>query len=583
MRALAVLAVIFAHAGLAFAPGGFVGVDVFFVISGFLISKIIYDEAIEGKFSISRFYERRIRRIFPALLLVILLSSIAAPFILLPDSYENFGQSVVATLFFANNILLNITSGYWDLASHFKPMLHTWSLGLEEQFYLTYPLLVPALIKWNKRSFAPVLVVLLAASLTACLILSPIAQRDSFYMLHTRAWELLLGALAAHYAESANEKFSKWSQPLAWTGLIFVLAPIVVYNESLTYPSFWPIVPCLGSALLLVFARSETQVGKLLSYSKLTWVGLISYSAYLIHQPLFAFARALSLKPLPLEVNLFLIAATLLLAHISWKFVETPFRSKEFLNTKQVFAYGIAGSFILALSGGIVYMMNGFPERAKGMGLNNERFIAYNESVYELEKAAFSSSTNLQFKILVSGNSTARDFVNVMKESGKFDKTEILYTSEYSLFVPADAVKIRPLIDEADLVIAVCDAEPHKKESAINLPEISDKLVVVGPKHFGYNLDAYLFTPQEERPKVVAVMLPTFAEGNATYAEFAPPGTFVDLWKMSVDRFGGFRIFDSRGRINSVDRVHLTKAGAEFFAEYVFENPIWKTKYFDRL
>ncbi|MFZ2980927.1 MAG: acyltransferase, partial [Sphingobium sp.] len=450
LRAFAVVPVILNHANLPYFAGGFIGVDIFFVISGYLISKIIYADVIAGQFSIFIFYERRIRRIFPALLVVLAFSFTAAHLLMLPDPYENFTQSVIATLLFSNNLLLAMTSGYWQLESAFKPLLHTWSLGVEEQFYIFYPILVMLAARFSKRWLISALVFGAIVSFGLSVGLSGRYPDASFYLLHTRAWELLIGALVATIDVQVISK--RINGPAAAVGLALILVCIVSVSEGIEYPGYIALLPCLGAALVIVFATSETFVHRLLSQGPLVAIGVISYSAYLWHQPIFAFARISSVREPSLFLMILLSASTLAVAYLSWRYVETPFRSKSRFSRNQIFAYASTGSAILITGAFTVYSLGGLPERVPGIGLGHGSYIAYNERVFELKKDSF--STRGKPHLMVAGNSTGRDLVNVLIESGRFDKFEIIYRDDISICLPDKLSNVQSkLVNQSDAII----------------------------------------------------------------------------------------------------------------------------------
>jgi peptidoglycan/LPS O-acetylase OafA/YrhL len=262
LRAVAVLPVILFHAGMQTFSGGFVGVDVFFVISGYLITTIIVSALREGNFSVLDFYERRARRILPALFLVISISLILAYFWMLPDELENFGQSIVATLLFSNNILLAMTTGYWERAAEFKPLLHTWSLGVEEQYYFLIPLVLMFLYRFFPRSIVPILIVVFFVSLGASVAGASSFPVSNFYLLPTRAWELLLGSLVAMYLISRDRNdFPKWLCELAsMSGLLAILFAVFFFSAHTPTPSLYTLLPTLGAALLIVFTREDFAI-----------------------------------------------------------------------------------------------------------------------------------------------------------------------------------------------------------------------------------------------------------------------------------------------------------------------------------
>ena len=234
LRALAVLPVILAHAGVEILRGGFVGVDIFFVISGYLITTIILDELEKNDFTIVKFYERRARRILPALFLVMLTTTIAGNFLLMPDEYKNLGQSLVSTSLFSNNILLAITSGYWDLASEFKPLLHTWSLGVEEQYYIFTPIFLMIAWKLSRKAIPLVICITFLVSFLYAAWLVNKSPDWAFYSLLTRAWELAAGGIATIILRS-NPSITNnniLSNVFSSIGFTAILLSIVTFNEK---------------------------------------------------------------------------------------------------------------------------------------------------------------------------------------------------------------------------------------------------------------------------------------------------------------------------------------------------------------
>jgi len=295
LRALAVLPVILFHAGFETFSGGFVGVDVFFVISGYLITTIILAELEQGNFSIVNFYERRARRILPALFSVMLVCIPFAWFWLLPSNMKDFSQSLVAVSVFASNILFWRESGYFDTAAELKPLLHTWSLSVEEQYYVLFPLFLMIFWKLGKRWILVTLGLVFVASLAVAQWAAYAKPAAAFYLLPPRGWELLIGAFAAFYLSQANRKdFGKGlSEFGGWLGVALILYAVFAYSKATPFPGFYALVPTLGTVLIILFATKQTAVGKLLGNKAFVGVGLISYSAYLWHQPLFAFASRL--------------------------------------------------------------------------------------------------------------------------------------------------------------------------------------------------------------------------------------------------------------------------------------------------
>ncbi|EJL30667.1 putative acyltransferase [Caulobacter sp. AP07] len=329
LRAVAVLPVVAYHAGLGGLPGGFVGVDVFFVISGYLITSNIAAEIKGGSFSILGFYERRIRRIAPALCSMLIAATVVAYMVLLPFEYIDYSRSLAASILSFSNIYFWTQFNYFDAGALSKPLLHTWSLSVEEQFYLVFPLLLSFL---HKKAPSRVGLVIVAIALVS-LILSTVGvftdKVATFYLPHTRAWELLLGSMVALKITPAL------SGPVirnvaAAVGLALIGGAVLLFRESMLFPGPAALIPCVGAALILSAGEGGTTLaGRLLSWRPVVFVGLVSYSLYLWHWPVIVFtqmnAHLLQGAPAPV-IKISMIAVSFVLAVISWRYVERPFR-----------------------------------------------------------------------------------------------------------------------------------------------------------------------------------------------------------------------------------------------------------------
>jgi peptidoglycan/LPS O-acetylase OafA/YrhL len=369
LRAVAVIPVILFHGGFHTFSGGFVGVDVFFVISGYLITTIILSEKERGTFSLVNFYERRTRRILPALFLVMLVSLPFAWMWLLPSDMKDFSQSLVAVSTFSSNIFFWKTSGYWGAANELKPLLHTWSLAVEEQYYVLFPLFLMLMWRFRKRWILSSFMVIAAISLLAAQWGAYNAPSATFFLLSTRGWELAIGASIAFYFlyrtktihTLLSHKFV--DETLSLAGLLMIGYAVFAYNEHVPFPSFYALIPTVGTGLIILFSSSQTVVGRLLSTKLLVGIGLISYSAYLWHQPLFAFARHRSLTEPSGLLYSGLAVLSIALAYLSWRYVEKPFRSRNGFSRKTIFTFSVIGSVAFIVIGLAGYMTDGFVNR----------------------------------------------------------------------------------------------------------------------------------------------------------------------------------------------------------------------------
>jgi peptidoglycan/LPS O-acetylase OafA/YrhL len=358
LRAIAVLPVILFHAGFELFSGGFVGVDIFFVISGYLITTILIEDIEKQQFSILNFYERRARRILPLLFFVMLCCMPFAWAWLAPDKMKDFSQSLVAVSLFVSNVLFWSETGYFDTASEEKPLLHTWSLAVEEQYYLLFPVFL--ILAWRFGKDRVFWTVVLLASLS--FLLSEWGWRNqptaNFYLAPSRAWELLSGSIAAFIVQKYGVKNDN---TFASMGLIAILYSIFFYDHTIPFPSAFALVPVLGVVLIILFAGQKTIVAKLLSFRPFVGIGLISYSAYLWHQPLFAFARVKLIEEPSLLFMLALSISSLVLALFSWYVIETPFRKRHVFKAQgPLLVASAVGIIIFMVIGTTGHLKNGF-------------------------------------------------------------------------------------------------------------------------------------------------------------------------------------------------------------------------------
>jgi len=388
LRAIAVLLVVASHLHVPWLAGGYIGVDVFFVISGYLISSIIMPQIASGAFSLLDFYERRVRRIFPALIVMLAATIPFAWHYLLPTEMTAYARSLLAAVFACSNTLLWSWHGYFDTANEFKPLLHTWSLGVEEQFYLIFPILLLLLARLrNPRAVKAVVLLLTGVSFAAACILVHHNPRAAFFTIFLRAWELLLGAiLSQKYLPTLRTSVARNIASAA--GLLCILIPAVLYTADTTFPGLTALSPCLGACL--VIAAGETGpslIGRILSLRPFVFFGLISYSLYLWHWPVQVFANFHHIQtcsplacdaPISRTTQLGVFALSVILATLSWRFVETPFRKGAYRPSRRFLflTSGFAGGLVAAAAG-ILIATHGEPTRFSPQAVQAATYLAF--------------------------------------------------------------------------------------------------------------------------------------------------------------------------------------------------------------
>ncbi len=364
LRAIAVMPVIFFHAGFSSFGGGYIGVDIFFVISGYLITSILLKEMEHNKFSLQNFYERRARRILPALSAVLIVTSITAYCLMPAELLKSYSQSVVSVVTFSSNIFFYLTNGYFSTASDEKPLLHTWSLAVEEQYYLFFPIFISALWFKGKKYLCTLIFIMTIISLLFAQYLAMNHSVDAnFYLILSRAWELFVGSLIAFLKPISISDKRMQNELGGIAGLFLIIYSIVTFSNQTPFPSFYTLAPVLGTGLIIRFSHAETYVGRFLGNKLFVSIGLISYSLYLWHQPIFAFLRLKTVGE-PQQIWFYLaVLLTFVLAITSYWYIEKPFRNKSAYSKKIIFQLsGISISLFFFL-GMLGYVGNGFEGR----------------------------------------------------------------------------------------------------------------------------------------------------------------------------------------------------------------------------
>jgi peptidoglycan/LPS O-acetylase OafA/YrhL len=364
LRALAVIPVILFHAGVKYFNGGYIGVDIFFVISGYLISSIIKRDLELDRFSILTFYERRARRILPALSAVLITTTLFGWFFFDPKYYLDYFKSLFSVSVFSSNIWFWRSSDYFSMNAELKPLLHTWSLSVEEQYYIFFPLIMMFLWRFGLKFIQIILIGIFFLSFGAGLYDAQVDTNRGFYLLHTRTWELLIGVFIAFNEKKIKHFFRIIpNQYLSLFGFTLICFSIFYYNKWTPFPSYNALIPTVGTALLIMFCTRETIIFRLLTIRAVVLVGLISYSAYLWHQPVFAVIRYFYGLGVSKYILITAGAGSLFIAYLSWRFIEAPFRSTVTFGRKSIFSLSLVTLFSFISIGLFGYYEKGFDSR----------------------------------------------------------------------------------------------------------------------------------------------------------------------------------------------------------------------------
>jgi len=560
LRAISVIAVILFHFG--YLPRGYLGVDVFFVISGYLITGIIWRELDGDNFSIVNFYVRRIRRILPLTTAAVIVALLIGLVVMLPDDLENLSQSVIATNFFSNNILLAATTAnYWDVINEYKPLMHTWSLGVEEQFYFLYPLLIFVVGKRYIKWFLPLLTMLAIASFG--LYQGPFSDYQKFYFIQYRFWELASGGIAAIALKDKHLNGGKW---LSLSATIF-LGMLFVVKFSWLPQSVYLIGAVVAAICILVAgngkgARSENF---LLTNLTLVAIGKISFSLYMWHQIFLAYARYTWVQKFSVGQIAVLTLLILATSILSYRWIEQPFRDKRRVGLKLL----LAGLFILTtattVGSYVIYQRAGilreYPELGiSTQGVQRNLHNKYNDRIKEYDR---DFTTADKIKVLVIGDSFARDWANVLLESSVANAIELSYLARID-----NLAVLAKRAEQADVIFY---SQPRLDTvKSLGLP--LTKLWAVGTKSFGENNGVFYNYRGgnyfEQRTPIAA----EFQNENAAMRNHWG-NRYLDLISKVADPKGHVPVFTPDHKFISQDCRHLTKFGAQYFAE-LFEQEI---------
>ena len=540
-------------------PNGFIGVDVFFVISGFLITSIVYKELIRGTFSLRNFYLRRMRRIIPLALFTCVIALLLGALTMLPDDLENLGQSVIATNFFANNILQAITTkNYWDVVNEYKPLMHTWSLGVEEQYYFLYPFLFLAFRGKRTPLLLPALAVLSLVSMGLYLV-PAFSGYKKFYFIQFRFWELAVGGIAALLL------FQQKKIPLngiASGVMLCFLGACLLAPANLIDSQILIIFTVILTTLLLTNQPGSKSLTKsVLENRAVVFIGKISFSMYMWHQVLYAFARYAWWKEVgPLNVASIFVAAVILSIG-TFYLIERPFRDRTRVSTTRLIVVLATVLVFVTTASAFIYTKAGVIRDVPELEISREDGVKglhanYNNAVYRFDR---SFESHEKIRVLVVGDSFGRDWANVLLESEYAADLELSYASS-----PHSAVGFGKRAAEADVIFWSNRITPNREHARKSIVPV-DKLWIVGTKNFGTSNGIFYNRRGPDYFEQRTEMEQGYEERNQQSRKIWA-GRYLDYIDKVIDQRRTVPVFTPDRKFISQDCRHLTKAGAKYFA-----------------
>ncbi len=601
LRGISVLAVIIFHLEPNFLPGGFIGVDIFFVISGYLISKIILNKLEIGEFNILNFFISRARRILPMLLFILIIFS-PLIFFLLPSKMISVSESILTSLFFVSNIFFYWESGYFGEAINLKPYIHLWSLSVEEQFYIIFP--IYCILFYKKNYFLISLISIFLISFFLANVLGPKFPNANFFLTPTRVWEILSGVFFMLFEKKKINFNSKFSSFICFVSLIGIILSFFYINNLDNIPNFKLLPTIIGTGILIIYGEKNNIIKKLICNKALVFIGLISYSLYLLHQPLLAFNKNLNFLEENFIIKIFFLIILIFFSAITWRFVEQPFRKLKKISNKSFLYIIIITSSLIIISNSFILKTDGLIYKFK----KEDRYLALlnpqTQGRYVSKK--FNSLTNVKFNklerknIYVIGDSHAQDFINMAYENNYFNGFNVntssfgiqCYLKFINKIIINDLNKIKKCKNKipedliySDTIFLVNVWETwilkYFDEIFKNPVFFNKKIFIVGTKHFGnIDINEILKLSKIEKDKYKFKLPNKHIELEIKIKSILKSINYVSPFDAYCDESLDCLIFTDENKLISYDGDHLTNFGAQFFGKNLFEKKVLR-KYKD--
>ena len=597
LRAIAVLAVIFYHLDSSLVKGGYLGVDIFFVITGYLITSIIIKQQEKNEFKLVKFYERRIRRIIPILLVIIIISYLLNFSFMFPGQLIDLSNSILATLFFVSNFYFWMHIDYFNPIASNSPLLHTWTLAVEEQFYLVFPIFLISVSHFKKKNTLYLIIIFSILSFLLSLLIFEHHSSVNFYFTFTRAWEILIGSICAYLQVNKKTNLNIF---FCYIGSILVLISLSLFEEKTSFPPYMNLVPVIGTSLIILFSYKENLFIRLLSSKIMVKIGLISYSLYLWHHIIFSFLILYFNK----QYLIYGLLITFLISFYSWKYIEQPVRNQKNISFKALLMTVSSLCFIIISICVLTHYYNGFPKRfsPENQNLVNQRLSVNGKYTARSFKKFLNKPfiDNTRKNILIIGDSFGQDLSNILNTTSinnKYEISTLIFAHHCKKIFKNDLMNsvnkacvhkqkndevYNKLKEKADIVFLAINWNLNQyKRSFEALEELKKfgkgKIIILGIKDFGHiQIKDLIKIPIEKRKDVIFKPSKVVIEIDSFLTRTLNKD-YLNQFKIICKNKYECPIFNKKGDLVSYDGKHLTKEGVKFFQDKInFEKIIEK-------